>query len=128
MNEEVKRIVDALRGEDNCDVLEYIEYIDDAADLLENLAAENVRNEIQIDMLRHDKEELNGIIDNLKARCEAAEKEIPHDCYTCAYLIKSDPRQCSFGCILKPFAIEHAERCKWEWRGPQDGENEDEEP
>lgn len=107
MNEEVKRIVDALRGEDNCDVLEYIEYIDDAADLFENLSAENER---------------------LKARCEAAEKEIPHDCYTCAYLIKSDPRQCSFGCILKPFAIEHAERCKWEWRGPQDGGNEDEEP
>lgn len=93
-----------------------------AADLIEMLAAENVRNEIQIDMLRHDKEELNGIIDNLKARCEAAERDMKLIADT------MDADNETLPCVL---CAKNNERCDvsdtcFEWRGPRDGGTEDE--
>ena len=86
MNEEVKRIVNDLlccieNRCYNCKMLSGSATCwqivgKQAADLIEDLAAKNARNEIQIDMLKHDKEELNGIIDVLTARCKAAERDI----------------------------------------------------
>lgn len=105
-----------------------------AADLIEMLAAENVRNEIQIDMLRHDKEELNGIIDNLKARCEAAVRDLSQ-AKSCAVCVYASRDLCDPNAEEGSKAYDRFRKCrlygnkiKWEWRGPRDGGNEDEEP
>lgn len=82
-------------------MLEYIEYIDDAADLLENLSAENER---------------------LKARCEAAEKVIKE-------IARGEIVVCDVCASCSTCAEAKSMDCEaFILRGPQDGGNEDEEP
>ena len=117
MNEEVKRIVDALKYLANSKspamglrlppkwIIDEDIYLEDltgmAADLLENLSAENER---------------------LKARCEAAERDMKLIADT------MDADNETLPCVL---CAKNNERCDvsdtcFEWRGPQNGGNEDE--
>ena len=111
MNEEVKRIVDALKYLANSKspamglrlppkwIIDEDIYLEDltgmAADLLENLSAENER---------------------LKARCEAAEADL-NMCCPCDACNKS----CEYDKVNA-----YGECSDFEWRGPRDGGNEDE--
>ena len=117
MNEEVKRIVEALRWQfynSDCSDFEGLKCPSYEAcqkskvvlcnemmiaDLIEKLTAENER---------------------LKARCEAAEKEIPKCCIRCKK---------NHGCEKPMVYAVQAVSGEWcddfEWRGPQDGETEE---
>ena len=98
-------IVRELRDPENCDVLDYI---DDAADLIDSLTAQ---------------------LASVTADRDAAVNDIAHDCYHCKHKPDAEApkdeygcRKCGCGCGVNALETRNAQLCHWEWRGPQEAE------
>lgn len=90
MTERISELLNMLRDESNCNVLDYV---NDAADLIESLAAE---------------------LEQVKRERDAAVDELDHFCDNCKYV---DNAYGEYPCPSRT-EYDHCDSCPgWQWRG-----------
>lgn len=104
MTEEARELVELLRDEDNCNVLDYI---DDAADLIESLSA-------QLDQVTRERDAA------IRQQLEA-DKNNPFACNFCKHDEVCDGRLLACGdCDMDCPCNTCVDRDKWQWRGVEE--------
>ena len=111
MTDRVKELLDILRDESNCDVLDYV---DDAADLIESLAAELERVKQERDGLSIMLTAAESAAETYKRERDAAVGDISKECHKCKHF------KVLFNGCTPDYDCNYSDVCKdndhWQWR------------